>query len=561
VDFYLGNLVFNHTAADYVFGAKLVVLFPDFAREGDKNVFVYAGTTHLTADSSGFDGTTKILGGKLLVDGALGGAAAVNQGGTLGGSGRFAGTVTVNSGGTLAPGNSIGTFNVGGDLTFQPGSIYEVEVTPQGASDLVAVGGKAIINGGSVISVGQDSGFRPFTQYTILTAAGGVSGQFAGASNNYAFLNPSLAYEQNAVKLQLLRNDISFGSIGVTANQRAVAAGAESTGAGTPVWNAVAVLSAEQARAAFDALSGEVHASTQTALSEDAWSIQHAVLDGYAEREQRGDSRLWIKALGERARTDATSETARLESDRSGLLTGADLSVGDTWRLGALLGAGKTRNEVAAREALSKSDNVHVGVYAEANWENGWRLRLGGIRSNYDLVTHRQVSVAGLGDAFTATTDAHVTQFYGELDYAFAAGAVELEPFLGVSQMKLDSDGFRETGGIGALQGDAVDASTRYASLGMRLGYGFGEASRWRLGGSLAWRRATGDVEPAAKLRFDGGETFVVEGAPIERNTTLMTAGVTAQLSERTSLDLTYLGQMASEADDHGASARLTLRF
>jgi len=559
IDF--GYLVFNHTASDYRFNSRLVVDPSVLNLMGTREIRVYAGTTHLTADSGSFQGQATVFGGKLLVDGVLSGKATVNGGGIFGGAGRFDGNVTVNSGGKLAPGNSIGTLTIGGDLTFAAGSIYEVEVDPQGTSDQVAVAGKAVINGGSVISVGQDSGFKPFTQYTILTAGGGVSGQFASASNNYAFLNPSLVYEPNAVKLQLLRNDVSFGSIAVTTNQRAAAMGAESTGPGNPVWNAVAVLSAEQARTALDSVSGELHASTQTAFIEDALSIQHAVLDGYADTDQRGDTRVWLKALGARAQIDKTRETAKLERNSSGLLIGADFALGEDWRLGALLGAGKTRNDVDALGSRSESDNLHVGVYADAAWENGWRLRLGGIRSNYDLDTRRRVTVAGLGGEFTAGTDARATQFYGELGYAFDAGAVELEPFLAVSRVKLKTDGFGEQGGAGALQGENVDASTRYATLGLRLGYGFGDSSRWRLGGSLAWRRASGDLEPVSKLRFDGGQSFLIEGAPIARDAAAVTAGVTARLSERASLDVSYLGQVASDADDHGAAANLTIHF
>ncbi|MGO1069047.1 autotransporter outer membrane beta-barrel domain-containing protein [Lysobacter sp. CA199] len=555
-----GSINFNHTESDYRFSTKLVG-GDDPAAPGFSFVNVFAGTTRLTADNSAFNGQARVFGGKLLVDGVFGGGATINAGGTLGGNGRLNGNVLVNYGGRLAPGNSIGSLSVGGDLTFAPGSIYEAEVTPQGASDRVVVGGKATINGGSVVSLGQDSGFQPLTQYTILTASGGVSGRFAGASNNYAFLNPSLVYEPNAVKLQLLRNDVSFGSIGATANQRAAAAGAESTGPGNPVWNAVAVLSAEQARAALDSISGELHASTQTALIEDALSIQHAVLDGYTDSQQRGDMRVWIKALGARAQTDATHETAKLERDSSGLLFGADWALGQNWRLGALAGGGKTRNDVDARGSRSESDNLHYGLYADAAWENGWRLRLGGIRSDYDVDTRRRATVVGLGNSFTATTDARATQFYGELGYAFNAGAVELEPFLGASQIKLKTDGFGERGGVGALHSEDVDASTRYATLGLRLGYGFGDSSRWRLGGSLAWRRASGDLEPVSKLRFDGGQSFLVEGAPIARNAAVVTAGVSAQLSERISLNLLYLGQIASDADDHGASAKLIAKF
>ncbi|OYW27079.1 MAG: hypothetical protein B7Z47_07000, partial [Chthoniobacter sp. 12-60-6] len=58
---------------------------------------------------------------------------------TAGGSGTV-GAVTVASGAALAPGNSIGTLNVAGDVTFAAGSVYEVEVGGPGAADLIAAG-------------------------------------------------------------------------------------------------------------------------------------------------------------------------------------------------------------------------------------------------------------------------------------------------------------------------------------------------------------------------------------------------------------------------------------
>ena len=84
---------------------------------------------------------------------------SVQDGARLGGHGTVgsgAGSVvTVEPGGTLAPGNSIGTFTVNGDLVVAGGR-YEVEVDPAGkASDLTRVTRKATLNGGSVALVGN----------------------------------------------------------------------------------------------------------------------------------------------------------------------------------------------------------------------------------------------------------------------------------------------------------------------------------------------------------------------------------------------------------------------
>jgi len=81
-------------------------------------------------------------GGTLVVNGTTG-ATTVNAGGTLGGSGTV-GSTTVT--GNIAPGNSIGTLNVNGSLTFNSAGGYTAEVSPTTA-DLLNVSGSAALAG------------------------------------------------------------------------------------------------------------------------------------------------------------------------------------------------------------------------------------------------------------------------------------------------------------------------------------------------------------------------------------------------------------------------------
>src|SRR6185437_12699237 len=85
-----------------------------------------SGTIDLTGDSSAFSGTATVSNGTLSVDGSLGG--------TVAGTGSV-GTTTIASGGTIAPGHSPGTLHVNGDLTFDAGSIYRVDITPNQSGD------------------------------------------------------------------------------------------------------------------------------------------------------------------------------------------------------------------------------------------------------------------------------------------------------------------------------------------------------------------------------------------------------------------------------------------
>ncbi len=100
-----------------------------------------SGVTTLTADST-YTGATTINAGSLIVNGSTGTSAfTVDSGATLGGSGTIGGNVTVS--GTHAPGNSPGTQNVTGDLAYNPGSVFQWEITTGETPvyDQVIVGG------------------------------------------------------------------------------------------------------------------------------------------------------------------------------------------------------------------------------------------------------------------------------------------------------------------------------------------------------------------------------------------------------------------------------------
>ncbi|HFK2130229.1 TPA: S8 family serine peptidase, partial [Pseudomonas aeruginosa] len=113
-----------------------------------------AGSLVLSGDST-YRGPTLVDGGLLSVDGSLLSAVEVNAGGTLGGSGRIGGLLA-RSGGTVAAGNSIGTLEVAGDLRFESGSTYAVELS-ESASDRIVASGKASIAGGNVTLAMENS--------------------------------------------------------------------------------------------------------------------------------------------------------------------------------------------------------------------------------------------------------------------------------------------------------------------------------------------------------------------------------------------------------------------
>ena len=173
----LGNVTDNGTFSinrsdSYTFGG-LISGTGGFQQNG-------TGTTVLTGANT-YTGATAVTAGTLIVNGSIANSAVtVNSGATLAGTGTV-GATTIQSGGTFAPGNSPGTMTVGGNLAFQSGALYVVQVNPSTASSTnVTAGGTATLAG--TVQAAFTSGSYVSRTYTILSAAGGRSGTFGSLS-------------------------------------------------------------------------------------------------------------------------------------------------------------------------------------------------------------------------------------------------------------------------------------------------------------------------------------------------------------------------------------------
>ena len=125
--------------------------------------------------------------------------------------------------------------------------------------------------------------YKPKTDYVIIDNDGtdAVTGEFDQVLNTLAFLIPSVTYDGgsgNDVVLTLERNSMLFQDIAKTRNQRAVAGALDKFPTNNPLFLAVLNQTASGARQAFDALSGEVHATVAGTLVDDSRYAREAVM-------------------------------------------------------------------------------------------------------------------------------------------------------------------------------------------------------------------------------------------------------------------------------------------
>jgi outer membrane autotransporter protein len=605
-----GSLVFNHTGnpdgSDLVFSPAI---------SGSGSILHENGNTKLTGDSSGFSGTTAVSGGRLSVNGTLGGTMQVRNGGTLGGSGTIgagAGSlVTVASGGTVAPGNLSGTLNVAGSVTFAPGSVYQVEVNAAGQSDRIAATGSAAITGGTVQVLAESGSYRPSTTYTILTATGGRSGAFSGVTSNFAFLTPTLGYDVNAVTLTLSRKvepqppapptpdnptppaptPVAFHSVAVTPNQYTTADGVEALGSGNPLFDVVLGQSVAGARQAFDALSGEAHASAATVAYGDSSLVRDAILrrlrqplgsslPTFAQGNYTADRpgaaaqpvavpvapspvySLWGEGFGSWGRIGHNSNAAGLDTSTGGFILGADAQVSDAFRIGLAGGFTRTTWDVDGRLSSGSTDSIYAALYGSGSW-GGLTLRLGGFYAWHDFDVSRTVTFPGFFHRTYASYDGWTAQAFGELGYQVSlGGGVTLEPFLGASVMRLHMDGFQEEGGAAALTSHGRSYELGTTTLGLRAEARLGLDLPLTVRGMVGWRHAYGDVNPSALLAFfSGASAFNVAGIPIDRDALVAEAGLDWQVNKTMTLGVSYTGQIGERAQAHAVKGNFSWRF
>ncbi|MDQ8700554.1 autotransporter domain-containing protein [Hyphomicrobium sp. LHD-15] len=510
----------------------------------------------------GGDGQLTVSNGG-LVDGRIN----VSSNGVLRGNGTV-GQTYVSAGGVVAPGLSIGTLNVAGDINFDAGSIYEAEVNAAGQSDRIDATGAATLNGGQVRVLAQAGLYAASTPYTILTAAGGLTGAFDSVTSNFAFLNPALSYDANNAYLTLTRNAFGFGAVGATPNQVATGDGVDSLGFGNPLYDAVLYLALPQAQHAFDQLSGEIYASARSAFIEDSGFVRAAALDrlrtAFEDGAPAGGDRLaaWGHGFGSWGETDGDGNAAKLDRVTGGIIVGADARAFEAWRVGAIAAYSRTDFDADERRSSGESENYSLGLYGGRQW-GALAWRSGGAYTWHDADVSRAIVLPSFSDNVTGQFDAETLQVFSELGFGFKAGGVRYEPFGNVAYVNLSSDSLRETGGAAALAIGGGSMDTAFTTLGVRAAADFSlGALSATAKGTIGWRHGFGDISPSSSVRFaSGGNAFSIGGVPIAEDVVVVEAGLDFTLSPAATLGVSANGQYGSGAVDQTVRANLDVKF
>ncbi len=508
--------------------------------------------------TSDFSGTTLLAGGGLAVNGELRNSVVSAASGTILSGAGTVGGVALAEGAAIAPGNSIGTLTVAGNVVQSAASVYAVEVDPAtDRSDRIVAQGSATIAPGAMLTVIKEVNlaYGPGRRYTVLTAAGGINGRYTvtGDTAISAFYALDVHHAPQSVTLEATQVR-AFATAGVTRNQVAAAAGLDSVNAGNQVHDVVAMYVDDAAApAAFDQLSGEVDASARTALTEASRFSREAVLDS--------DHGVWARVFGSSGAVAASDTAASLDFAARGIVAGADLGAGEAVRVGFYAAGSRSRFSVDARGSRGESENRELGVYAGGDWAR-LRLRIGAGHAWHDVDTARAIAIDGFAGRTDRASKARTLQAFGEVAYRLGSDAADVEPFAGLAHVDLDSRRSRESGGAAALDSFGTSTRSTLSMLGLR--------GNWRaaapnaaigLAASLAWRHAFGSLAPTSTLAFGGGDRFSVEGVPLARDAVVIEAGIHTVIAPAVTWNVDYSGQLGRGLSDHGLRGTVSWSF
>lgn len=579
-------------------------------------------TWTLTGTNTGVTGPWSVTGGTLVVDANVPGLDFTVFDPTidpiLGGSGTV-GNLTAGVNGVVAPGIAVPytTLHATQNVVFNAGSTFQVQINAAGQTDLILAQGTATINGaaggaaGPTVNVLAANGVYNVNQrFTILTAAGGRTGTFSSltTTTNLAFLNPYLTYDPNDVILAFRQNGVGFPSVGNTMNQRDTATGIQALGAGNPIYDTVLGQSADGARAAFDAASGEIHASALAAAFEDSRLPRESILNrlddvgggpgalgavgsfgglapslpaaaqGYAPVHKGYDMpvlaaapaplppyTVWATGFGDFGSIDGNGNAAKLDRTLGGFVAGVDARVDgayfNNWRIG--VAGGYTSDDLTVRQRQSSGtfETYFGGLYAGAHY-GAVDIKLGALGGGTSTDTRRTIAFPGFLDTARSSYSGTMAQGFGEIGYKFGLAHGYVEPLFQGAAIHYDQDGFRESGGPAALLGFSQSYDIQITTLGVK-------AESQPFGGLpivarafLGWRHAFGDVTPTALLAFESGSpAFLIGGVPIDRDAVLAQVNLDYRATGNLTFGVGYSAQAGERAYDNAVKGRMEYKF
>jgi len=568
---------------------------------------VGTGTLTLTNAANLYSGATTIDGGTLTVNGAipLSSGVAINTGGTLNGTGSVP-AVTVNAGGILMPGppGGVGTLTGTGAVTFNSGATYQIFVSSAANSKFTTTGA-ASLNGGASVAISNGSNIVVGDKYTILTAAGGVTGQF-NPTVSFGMFKGTLSYDADDAFITFGFSTLSpLLPANAPQNAANVAAAIDkftASGGTLPAgFGALFNLPPAQLINGLEQLDGETSTGAQIAGFQLMNQFMSLLLDPFTEGHNNGIGPVpfapvaephtltpdvanayasvlkappmavdnpwhaWGAAYGGSQSINGAASTIGshdITTQAGGFAAGLDYRASPDTVYGVALAGGATGWSLAQGFGSGQSDAFQAGVYGTHQMGNAY-VSGALAAANYWASTKRIVTVSGV-DTLTASFDAQSFGARFEGGYRVNLAPVTLTPYAAVQAQSFHTPNFAETAASGspqfALNFAAQTSTAERAEAGSWISQNFlmGNGDSVTLFGRAAyahdWFTSLAFTPTFQALP---GASFVVNGVTPPSDLALVTAGAEWHMARNWSLMARFDGEFGTGDQTYTGTARL----
>ena len=516
-------------------------------------------------------------------------ADIITNNGMVSGSGLINGDVINN--GTISPGNSPGELTIVGAFTALSDSTLEIEITPTIASSL-SISGAADLNAGSVLQLAPALGcYGNLTEFAVLTASGGLTGEFSNVDSGSVLLVATTSYGPNGVLLNLSRQKLTH--IGLTGNALEVGA-------------AIDVL-IDEGNTGFCNLMGEFILSSEGVISSALNQMQPALFSGLAVaqennavrvrdtlsyrmqeeldtvhcmtirskedkesncRNEKKDVYVWVSGMGDSLHQNSTSyasgNAVGYQDNMGGVVLGADYHFMKSLYAG-ILGA-YTDSDVKWNNNQGKGHvkTAYTGLYFSALGEMFYgNASVIGSWNHYSA----DRNIDFLTTHSTAQNKHGGAQLLSHLDTGINLGwgGFTLRPFDSFDYITQIENAYTESGaGILDLHVQKRNAIMLRNELGFNFAgcFCFG-SSKWTISPKISWVREVRVKGAEYTAKFKGtDESFDVMG--YFPNRSLVSPGVTlagSMWDDLFNVALYYNGEFNGKYSDHSYGGQVRIGF
>lgn len=533
------------------------------------------GNVNAGAGATDINGTLNLNGGTLTSTGG------VTVDGSLLGNGSIAGASAVVVNGTIGSTTAGDTINIADALTLNDGSVIQVGLS--GATgNTIAVTGNVTDNGTTSVNVNFNTILTDGQQYNIITAAGGIDGNYTAPDSSFVY---DFAVAPNAMNtaLVLTASRTPFGELN---SQNSIAlrpmlTQLEVVRQANP--NSQAFLALEQlSQQEFDQALLTINpsvANNMTNIATTNAGILNSAINSRLDLMQSSMAGLPIFAgpegpdneeqYGYRLWTDVNYKTG--EQDMDGLALGYDFSnynfsIGtdkefQNWLIGVAGTYSTTDISYDENGGETEAESFSLGLYSKYFdqaffWDNYLTV------SFSDLSNDRQVN-AGQTTTIDSSSDALVWRLGTQVGYKFESDSFYFTPVGGISFGQSSIDGLSESGSVFAVETDDQDYMSLQHKIGFRTGiYNVLEGEDFYTVEFRAfWHHEYLDTDRDVNARFvGGGSEFEVTGIEADADIFVFGLGVMFDIGN-TQIKFDYDYEMSSSYKAHNLSLNWVMKF